>query len=84
MASTSALATLKLTPARKSLHVNPIQQRRNKLIRRIWEQIELVKCQAAGTQFAPIKHRSVRDAETGLRRQIEGPKRVKRLDRVWL
>ena len=77
MASTSTMANLKLTPARKSLHVNPIQQRRNKLIRRIWEQIELVKCQAAGTQFAPIKYRSVRDAETGVRRQIEVPKRVK-------
>ena len=77
MASTSALANLKLTTARKSLHVNPIQQRRNKLIRRIWEQIELVKCQTAGTQFAPIKYRSVRDAETGVRRQIEVPKRVK-------
>ena len=34
-------------------------------------------CQAAGTQFAPIKYRSVRDAETGIRRQIEVPKRVK-------
>ena len=77
MASTSALANLKLTTARKSLHVNPIQQRRNKLVRRIWEQIELLKCQAAGTQFAPIKYRTVRDAETGVRRQVEVPKRVK-------
>ena len=77
MATTSALANLKLTTARKSLHINPIQQRRNKLVRRIWEQIELLKCQAAGTQFAPIKYRTVRDAETGVRRQVEVPKRVK-------
>ncbi len=77
MATTSALANLKLTTARKSLHINPIQQRRNKLVRRIWEQIELLKCQAAGTQFAPIKYRTMRDAETGVRRQVEVPKRVK-------
>ncbi len=77
MATTSALANLKLTTARKSLHINPIQQRRNKMVRRIWEQIELLKCQAAGTQFAPIKYRTMRDAETGVRRQIEVPKRVK-------
>ena len=77
MASTSALANLKLTTARKSLQINPIQQRRNKMVRRIWEQIELLKCQAAGTQFAPIKYRTVRDAETGIRRQVEVPKRVK-------
>ena len=46
-------------------------------MRRIWEQIELLKCQAAGTQFAPFKYRTVRDAETGIRRQVEVPKRVK-------
>ena len=46
-------------------------------MRRIWDQIELLKCQAAGTQFAPIKYRTVRDAETGVRRQVEVPKRVK-------
>ena len=47
------------------------------LVRRIWEQIELLKCRAAGTQFAPIKYRTLRDAETGVRRQVEVPKRVK-------
>jgi len=45
--------------------------------RRIWEQIELAKCQAAGTQFIQTKFRSVKDAETGLRRQVEIPKRIK-------
>jgi hypothetical protein len=77
MATTSSIANLKLTTARKSLHINPIQQRRNKLVRRIWEQIELLKCQAAGTQFAPIKYRTVRDPDSGVRRQVEVPKRLK-------
>jgi len=45
--------------------------------RRIWEQIELAKCQAAGTQFTQTKFRTIKDAETGLRRQVEMPKRIK-------
>ena len=71
------LSTLKLSAAQKPGTVTPVQQRRNKLAKRLWEQIELAKAQQAGTQFAPIKYRTVRDAETGVRRQVEVPKRVK-------
>ena len=53
MATTSALANLKLTPARKSLHVNPIQQRRNKLVRRMWEQIELLNAKPQARSSHP-------------------------------
>jgi len=54
-----------------------VQVRRNKLVKRLWEQIELAKAQEAGTQFAPIKLRSYVDKETGFRRQVESTKRVK-------
>jgi hypothetical protein len=77
MATTSSISNLKLTAAKKSQHLSPIVQRRYKMSRRIWEQIELARCQAAGTQFAPIKYRSAREAETGVRRQVEVPKRIK-------
>ncbi len=73
----SALAGLKLTAQQKPTHVTPIQVRRNKLAKRIWEQMELAKAQQAGTTFAPTKFRSVTDAETGQRRQVETHKRVK-------
>lgn len=39
--------------------------------------MELVRAQAAGTQFAPIKFRTIADPETGLRKQVEVTKRVK-------
>ena len=73
----SALAGLKLTAQQKPTHMTPIQVRRNKLAKRIWEQMELAKAQQAGTTFAPTKFRSVTDAETGLRKQVETHKRVK-------
>ena len=73
----SALATLKLSAVAKPAHVTPVQLRRNKLVKRLWEQTELAKSQQAGTTFAPIKLRSVFDAETGLRKQVEVNKRVK-------
>ncbi|MBM3389700.1 MAG: hypothetical protein FJY26_09390 [Betaproteobacteria bacterium] len=49
----------------------------NKLAHRIWEQAELVKAQQAGTQFAPTRFRTFVEHDTGLRRQVEMPKRVK-------
>ena len=52
-------------------------QRRNKLIKRIWEQIELAKAEQAGTTYAPVKFRSYTDKETGARKQVEISKRVK-------
>ena len=73
----TALTGLKLTAAQKPTQMSPIQQRRNKLAKRLWEQIELAKAQGAGNHFAPIKLRSIVDPETGLRRQVEVAKRVK-------
>ena len=73
MATTSSIANLKLTAAKKSQHISPIVLRRYKMSRRIWEQIELARCQAAGTHYTPTKFRTIKDAETGLRRQVEVP-----------
>jgi len=73
----STLAQLKLTAQSKPAQMSPVQQRRNKLAKRVWEQIELAKAQAQGTQYTPIKFRTVTDSETGARKQIETTKRVK-------
>ena len=73
----ATLATLKLSTAVKPAHMPVIQVRRNKLVRRLWEQMELARAQAAGTQFAPTKFRTIADPDTGIRRQVETPKRVK-------
>ena len=73
----TALTGLKLTAAQKPTQMSPIQQRRNKLAKRLWEQIEMAKAQQAGTQFAPVKFRSYTDKESGVRKQIETSKCVK-------
>ena len=73
----STLNTLKLVASQKPTSLPPVMQRRNKLVKRIWEQIELAKAEQAGTTFAPVKFRSYTDKETGARKQVEMNKRVK-------
>jgi hypothetical protein len=73
----ATLSTLKLSSAVKPSSVPSIQLRRNKLVLRLWEQCELARAQAGGTTFAPVKFRSVVEQDTGIRRQVETPKRVK-------
>jgi hypothetical protein len=73
----TTMSTLKLTAQQKPTQMTAVQHRRNKLAKRIWEQMELARAQQAGTQFTPTKFRSIVDRETGLRKQIETSKRVK-------
>ncbi|MDN7804122.1 DUF6641 family protein [Burkholderia gladioli] len=73
----STLTNLKLVAAKRPGSLPQVVQRRNRLIAKIWEQLELAKAQQAGTSFAPTKFRSVKDAETGERRNVEVQKRVR-------
>jgi hypothetical protein len=72
-----ALDQLKLSAVKKPAHLPAIVLRRNKLSNKLWEQIELAKSQIDGTQFVVKKYRSFTDKETGLRKQIEMPKRIR-------
>lgn len=74
----SALAGLKLSAAKKTAVISPVVQRRNKLSKKIWEQIQLAKAQSTGGTYAPTRLRTVKDAE-GIPRSVEVPKRV----RAW-
>jgi hypothetical protein len=67
----STLNTLKLSDARKPNQVPQVVQRRNKLAKRVWQQIELAKAQAQGTQFRVAKFKSYTDTATGVRHQVE-------------
>lgn len=69
--ATSALASLKLTDARKPQQVPQVVQRRNKLALRVWQQMELAKAQASGSEYRVTKYRSYTDTATGTRRQVE-------------
>ena len=73
----SALSGLKLVSDTKPKYIPAIQQRRNKLIHRLWEQIQLAKSQIEGTPFVIKKYRSFTDKETGLKKQVEVPKRIR-------
>lgn len=73
----TALSALKLTSARKPTHLPQVVQRRNKMIGRIAEQIELATAHANGTTHLFTRVRSITDNETGVRKQVETAKRVK-------
>jgi len=73
----TALTGLKLTAAQKPTQISPVQQRRNKLVKRLWEQAELARAQQGGTTFAPTRFRSVVQNDTGQRIQVEQTKRIK-------
>ena len=73
----TALSTLKLTAARKPDTLPQALQRRNKMLGRIAEQIELATAQANGTTHLFTRVRSFTDKETGVRKQVETSKRVK-------
>ncbi len=73
----SALASLKLVSAKKPQQMPSIQLRRNKLSNKLWEQIQLAKSQISGQPFVVTRFRSVKDRDSGLRKQVEMPKRVR-------
>ena len=73
----STLSTLKLVAVKKPSHMPAIVIRRNKLSSKLWEQIQLAKSQVDGTPFVVTKYKSMIDRETGLRKQVEMPKRIK-------
>lgn len=73
----SALDKLNLVADTKQRHLPMIQVKRNKLANRLWEQLMLAKGQMDGKPFVVTKFRSFTDRETGLRKQMEVPKRLK-------
>ena len=73
----STLDGLKLSNSKKPTHIPQVVFRRNKLSTKLWEQIQLVKGQVEGKPFVITKYKSAIDKETGIRRQVEVPKRIR-------
>jgi hypothetical protein len=73
----ATLSSLKLSAAVKPRNIPAVQLRRNKISDRLWEQIQLATAQQTGTEFAPVRTRSYKDTETGIRKHITAAKRVK-------
>ena len=73
----TALANLKLIAAKRPVQLSPVVQRRNKVAKRIAEQIALATAKQEGKSYAPTKSRKVTDAATGESKTITVPKRIK-------
>jgi hypothetical protein len=72
----SGLSALKFTNSKRQQGNSPQHARRQKFCVKLDEQIQLAKAQQAGTEFAPIKVRTIKDAATGESRKVEVPKKI--------
>jgi hypothetical protein len=57
------LSTLKLVSATRATHILPVMQRRQKLLAKIDEQIEMAQAAANGTVFTSTKFKNIVNAE---------------------
>ena len=73
----SALVNLKLVTTKRPNGLPAVVQRRNRLIAKVWEQGQLAKAQLEGKTFAPVVIRSVKNAETNSRTNVEITKRIR-------
>ena len=73
----SGLNALKLVQAKREKGSSPQHARRQKLSTKLAEQIQLAKAQQSGTEFSPVRVRTVKDEVTGQSRKVEVPKRLK-------
>ena len=73
----SGLSALKLVQAKREKGTSPQHARRQKLSTKLAEQIQLAKAQQSGTEFSPVRVRTVKDEVTGQNRKVEVPKKLK-------
>ena len=73
----SGLNALKLVQAKREKGNSPQHARRQKLSTKLAEQIQLAKAQQSGTEFSPVRVRTVKDEATGQSRKVEVPKKLK-------
>ena len=73
----SGLSALKLVQAKREKGNSPQHARRQKLSTKLAEQIQLAKAQQSGTEFSPVRVRTIKDEATGQSRKVEVPKKIK-------
>ena len=73
----SVLGTLKLVQAKRPSQLAPVVVRRTKMMKQVWQQIQLAKAMQVGETYQAIRYKTVHDTETGLTHSVELPKRVK-------
>jgi hypothetical protein len=73
----AALSSLQLAISKKVVKASPIVHRRNKLVAKIHEQLELCEAKMNGQLYAPKKLRTYVNKQTGERMTVEAVKRIK-------
>jgi hypothetical protein len=73
----TALSNLQLAISKKAVKASPIVHRRNKLVAKIHEQLELCEAKMNGQLYAPKKLRTYINKQTGERMTVEAVKRIK-------
>jgi len=73
----SILSSFKFVTSKKKQGATPVIQRRMKLIGKITEQIRLAQAQKDGLSYAPTRMKTYVNKETGERRSVEMPKRLR-------
>ena len=76
MGTPNALSNLQFIDAVRPRSIPAVQQRRNKLSNKLWEQIQLARSQIEHTHFVVKRRVTVKDLE-GNYKSIERPKRIK-------
>ena len=71
------LSSLKLVAQRRPSKVSPVVHRRSKLMGKLKDQIALARAAAEGGSFQAQRQRTVVDPETGLRRSVAVPRRIR-------
>jgi hypothetical protein len=72
----STLVALKLTAVKRPTALAPIVQRRNKLLNRLWEQLQLAAAQQQGETFSTKRYKTVRSID-GSSKSVQIEKRVR-------
>ena len=73
----STLNNLKLVVSKRHQTVSPVVHRRNKLVAKLHEQIELCEAKESGNTYAPKRLKTYTNKQTGERMTVETVKRVK-------
>jgi len=73
----SGLSALKFVASKPQQGSSPKHALRQKLSNKLHEQIQMAKAVQSGTEFVPVKIRSVKDEATGESRKVQVPKKLK-------
>ena len=71
------LSSLKLVAQRQPSKVSPVVHRRSKLMGKLKDQIALARAATEGGSFQAQRQRTMVDPETGLRRSVAVPRRIR-------